>query len=138
MYDEQIQEYRMRIAELENEIEQMKGRMEQCEEALSDIEKKQSAYEESCYMQQQRARELCGNYSRVRYTKQFGNCISQIMNGANHRKLQECFETEREIVHGQYGRMDNNIRDMYRQIDELEYQIEEAQRQCEIESMQLY
>lgn len=136
MLDKQILEWQWRIEELQEDIYRLEKRLEQCKDAINSVKMKQQEYDEVSYMQKRIALKLYDDFSQVQFAKHYGLCAEQILNETRNRKIVGYFEEVVESVHIQRDRIEDEIQEDYRQIRELELQIEDAKRQRELENMQ--
>lgn len=136
MWDEQIYEWRKQMDELQEEIKRLEGRADQCDDAYYRVKQDGHSYDEICDMQKVQALGICNDFSETEFAKYYGECAEQIFHGEKQKKILEIFEGVLESIRIQKNHIEDDIQDLHKKITELEIQIEEAQRQREVEQAQ--
>ncbi len=136
MWDEQIYKWYQQIEDLRKQIKCMEDQMNQCEDAYYRIKQDYQKYDETCDMQKIKALDISNDFTGTKFAKYYGECAEQIFHGEKQKKVLEIFEEVLERIRIQKNHIEDDIQDLHKKITELEIQIEEAQRQREVEQMQ--
>lgn len=135
MWDSPIAEWCSCIEELRGDIMQLEEHRELCGEVIAKINQKREDYCELCATRKRKALALHDDYPRVRFAGSYGLYVEQVLEGTEQKKIIGYYEELAENVYAQQHGIEIDIQEKYRQIEELEYKIAEAERQRETESV---
>ena len=136
MWDEEIIRLQNQIEDLKTDIRQLDEQIEQSEDLLVAVDRKQNDYIEACRLQKQKVFALRDSFPKVCFAVHYGECVGQLLSGTKQRRILECYDELIRDILDQKRRLENEIEEVRRQVEGLEYRLEEAERQRERENMQ--
>lgn len=134
MWDSQIAEWYSCIENLRGSIMQLEEQGALCGETIAKIDKRRDDYCEMCDARKRKALVLYDDFPKVRFAGNYGLYMEQVLEGTEQKKIIGYYDELVENICEQQHRIENDIQENYRQIEELEYRIAEAERQREAET----